>query len=128
MIKINDIYYNNYTIKVQWGNFVVTIGNKQTSGTAPFIIFNIKNNLSVGLETRFSKCFLKKLIVNEKTNVNEYLTDVLYMDGKGWSSLIGKYNFEITKMNNNKFKIEFDIDLKAIEKINISINTNVELI
>jgi len=129
VIKINGKYYDTYNVEIDWGSFETIIADKKSSGASPFITFNIKNKIFVGIETLISKEFLANMNFNEQKNINEYLTDILYKDRNGWMSILtGKYNLEITKINNNNFKIEFDVDLEEKERLNINVNTSIELI
>ncbi len=129
MIKVNDKYYSDYNIKISWGNFEAIILGEKTKGIAPFIKFNIEDNLFIGLETRLSKEMLEKISFNEKINIKKYITDITYEDAKGWISIItGKYDCYISRMNENNFKIEFYIESEEIEEININIDTNINLL
>lgn len=126
MLKINDRKYNDYDIKVKWGNFSAYSNGTKTSGTAPFITFNIKNSIFVGLEFIFSKEMFENTELNTVINIDKYISDITYEDEKGWASFITeKYNCNMTRINENIFKIEFYIES---EEMNIIIGTNIELL
>ena len=126
MIKLNNKKYDNYKIEVLWDNFELGSNNKKIKGVSPFISFNIDNNIIIEIETSISKETLENININEKINITQYLTDIIFEEQKGSRSIIDwKYNFEMTKINSNFFKIEFDINNND-EKIKI--DCNVELI
>ena len=126
MIKLNNKKYDNYKIEVLWDNFELGSNNKKIKGVSPFISFNIDNNIIIEIETNISKETLENININEKINITQYLTDIIFEEQKGSRSIIDwKYNFEMTKINSNFFKIEFDINNND-EKIKI--DCNVELI
>lgn len=129
MIKINNKEYYNYEIKITWGNFDVCSNEKKVLGLAPFIQFNIENNIFIGLEFVFSKEMFENTKLNMVTNIDKYISDITYEDENGWISLIlEKYNCNITRMNENIFKIEFCVESKEIEEFNIIINTNIKIL
>lgn len=129
MIKINNKQYDNYDTKIVRENFETILSGKKINGIAPFIEFNIKNNTLIGIETRLPKEILENMNINEKIDISKCLTDITYEDEKGWISIItGKYNCYLTRISNNSFKIELEIDSKELEKINININDNIELL
>lgn len=126
MIKINDKEYSNYNIKITWENFLVSSYNKKRTGIAPFITFNIENRIFIGLEFTFSKEMFENTKLNTRTNITEYLSDILYEDEKGWISIItGKYDCSITRTSENIFKIEFFVEAGDL---NIIIDTDIELL
>lgn len=126
MIKLNNKKYDNYKIEVLWDNFEVISNDKKIKGISPFISFNIDNNIIIEIETSISKETLENININEKININQYLTDIIFEEQNVSRSIIDwKYNFEMTKINSNFFKIEFDINNND-EKIKI--DCNVELI
>lgn len=121
MIIINNKEYDNYTIQVSWGNFSVSYQGKRRTGIAPFISFNIENKLFIGLELTFSNNMIKEMKKNIKTNIKEYISDVLYKDERGWISIINSdYDCAITRIDKKNFKINFYI--KAEENIFIESN------
>jgi len=128
MLKINNKQYDNYNIEIEWSNFKLTVSDKKIKGIAPVITFNIENNIFIGIETILSKEILENMNINEKVNIKQILTDIIYKGKNGWTSIItGKYNCDITRINNN-FKIEFEIKFEETEKFNIIIDSNIELI
>ena len=129
MIKINNKEYHDYEIKITWGNFDVCSNGKKNSGLAPFIEFNIENNIFLGLEFIFSREMFENTKLNITTNIDKYISDITYEDKDGWISLIlEKYNCSITRMNENTFKIEFYVESKEIEELNIIINANIKIL
>lgn len=126
MIKLNNKKYDNYKIEVLWDNFEVISNDKKIKGISPFISFNIDNNIIIEIETSISKETLENININEKININQYLTDIIFEEQNVSRSIIDwKYNFEITKINSNHYKIEFDINHND-EKIRI--DCDVELV
>lgn len=125
MIIINNKEYNNYNIEVSWGKFSVSHNKKRRQGISPFITFNIDNDKFVGLEFTFSDEMFKQMKVNIKTNIKEYISDVLYEDDRGWTSIINSaYDCYITRIDDKNFEINFNI--KAEE--NISIDSTITLL
>lgn len=122
MIIINNKEYDNYTIQVSWGNFSVSYQGKRRTGIAPFISFNIENKLFIGLELTFSNNMFKEMKKNIKTNIKEYISDVLYKDERGWISIINSdYDCSITRIDEKNFKINFYIKAEG----NIFIDSNI---
>lgn len=129
MIKINDKLYNDYNIKISWGNFEKIYFDEILKGISPFIKFNLENNIFIGIETCFSKQQIENMKLNEKTNIKQYITDIIYEDENGWISIIiEEYDCDLTKINANEFKIEFFVNFEEDEKYNIAIDTNIEFI
>ncbi len=125
MIIINNNEYNNYNIKVSWGEFSVSHNGKRRQGISPFITFNIDNDKFVGLEFTFSDEMFKQMKVNIKTNVKEYISDILYEDDRGWISIINsEYDCDITRIDETCFKIDFYINAEE----NISIDSTITLL
>ena len=125
MIIINNKKYNEYSIKVSWGEFSVSHCGKRRKGIAPFISFNIDNNKFVGLEFTFSDEMFKQMKENNKLNIKEYISDVLYEDERGWISIINSdYNCDITRIDEKNFKINFYIQAEE----NISIDSKITLL
>ena len=126
MIIINNKKYNEYSIKVSWGEFsVVSHCGKRRKGIAPFISFNIDNNKFVGLEFTFSDEMFKQMKENNKLNIKEYISDVLYEDERGWISIINSdYNCDITRIDEKNCKINFYIQAEE----NISIDSKITLL
>ncbi len=67
----------------------------------------------------------KQMKVNIKTNVREYISDVLYEDDRGWISLINsEYDCDITRIDEKCFKMNFYINAEE----NISIDSKITLL
>lgn len=125
MIKINNIEYRNYNIKITWGDFEVCTDNIKRIGVAPFIALNIDDNIFIGLEFTFAKEMFEEIKLNDKINIDKYISDIQYEDDEGWVSVItGKYNCNIMRLNESEFKLELNVQ----EEINIDIDTIIELL
>ena len=126
MIKINDKQYNHYQIKITWENFNVSDENgKKRSGKAPFITFHLENNILIGLEFTFSQVMFLNTKINIKTNIKEYISDIVFENEEGWSSFIlEKYHGNITRINEKTFRLDFYVEES---KINILINEDIDL-
>lgn len=126
MIQINDQEYNNYSTNITWGKFSVSSYGQKRIGIAPYITFNINNKIFIGLELTFSDEMIKNCKIDTKINITNYLSDICYEDEKGWLSLTtGKYDFYITRINDNSFKFNFIVE---DGKIKIFINDIIELL
>ena len=91
-------------MKYHGENFSVSHHGKIRKGIAPFITFNIDNDKFVGLEFTFSDEMFKQMKVNIKTNVKEYISDVVYEDVRGWISIINsEYDCDITRIDEKNF-------------------------
>ena len=109
MIKINNKEYHDYEIKITWGNF--------------------ENNIFIGLELLFSKKMIEDTKLNTLTNISEYIIDITYEDKNGWLSLINqKYSCNIKRTNESIFKLELCIESKEDEKLNIVVESNIEIL
>ena len=125
MIRINNKEYNDYNVKISWGEFSVSHHGKRKKGISPFITFHIDNDKFIGLEFTFSDKMFKEMKVNIKTNVKEYISDVLYEDVSGWISIINsEYDCNITRIDEKCFRINFYI----IAEENISIDSKITLL
>lgn len=111
MLKINDVEYKEYTTKVSWGSFSVTSQGKTRTGIAPFITFNSNDTIFIGLELTFSDEMFKNCQIDTENNITKYLSDISFEDEKGWISLItGKYNLDITRINEDSFKFNLLVE------------------
>ncbi len=129
MIKINDKEYKNYDIKVHWGNFEAKVCGEKVKGEAPFVKFNIDNNIFIGLEFVFSKDMFINFELNKVIDLNHYISDITYEDEKGWSSIvIGKYDCNMIKTSEKDFQLNFYVESKEIDSITIEIATNIKLL
>lgn len=126
MIKINNKKYDNYYTEIAWGTFDINSYDEKRTGNSPFITFNLENNIFIGLELTFPDKGFKKMKMNIKTNINNYVSDITYEDEKGWTSLITKkYDCNITKTSEKNFIIEF---YSISDELNINIDTNITLL
>ena len=72
--------------------------------------------------------------INKKINLNKYISDITYEDKKGWISIVtGNYECNVTKVSNNRFKLEFlvepdELDVEEFDINNIEIETYVNLL
>lgn len=129
MIKINEKEYHNYDIKIDWGKFEAKVCGRKINGESPFIIFNIENNIYIGLEFIFSKEMFNKMEINKKINLNKYISDITYEDKKGWISIIlEKYNCNINRINNHSFQLDFNISSYEFDMLNIEIKDIIKLL
>ncbi len=130
MIIINENKYSIFDYKVSWGKFHVTNNGKRRDGKAPFITFNIDNNKYIGLEFTFSDDMFKQMKVNVKTNLKEYISDILYDDEKGWISIIdGNYEIYLTGLSEKEFNINFCIKAHDVdEEFNIFLDENISIL
>lgn len=129
MIRINDEMYENYSVKIEWGSFEVVSSGNRIKGISPFIEFIINDEILIGLETVIDKEQFLNMQINKKVNIERYLTDVTYEDDAGWMSIWNKkLNCAITKISDVKFKIEFNIEAKEMERLDIIIDDNVVLL
>ena len=141
MIKINDNKYVEYNTKISWIDFERNSNNAEivwgkaghnlnakNDETAPFIEFNINNNILIGLEFSLSSKMLSEFPLNKQIDVSQYLSDITYEDEKGWISLITwDYKCTITKTAKNEYKLQFNILSNEIEKLDIKIDTNLKI-
>lgn len=127
MIKINNKIFDNLKFKVNWKEFTIVSNNKETTIT-PNLIFNTKE-IFITIETTLSKNQLESIKPNIKTNIKEYINDISYEDKKGWISINdGDYNCYLTKLDNEKFHIDFNIISNDIdEEFNIIIDEDINL-
>ena len=130
MIIINENKYSIFDYKVSWGKFYVSNNGKRRDGKAPFITFNIDNNKYIGLEFTFSDDMFKQMKVNVKTNLKEYISDILYDDEKGWISIIdGNYDIYLTRLSEKEFNINFCIKAHDVdEEFNIFLDENISIL
>ena len=127
MIKINNDKYDNYDIKITYGKFNIVKFDEKLSGVSPFIMFNVGDNIFLGIETVIYKDILENIKLKEKKDLTCYLTDITYEDEKGWISFINeKYYFYITKISDFDFKVDFS--LETLDEINVKIDCDIELI
>ena len=130
MIIINENKYSIFDYKVSWGKFYVSNNGKRRDGKAPFITFNIDNNKYIGLEFTFSDDMFKQMKVNVKTNLKEYISDILYDDEKGWISIIdGNYDIYLSRLSEKEFNINFCIKAHDVdEEFNIFLDENISIL
>lgn len=86
-----------------------------------YLFLSLLNVIYFGLETTYDKCWLKELKINDKKDISNYITDIIYEDGKGWISLaLGTYKCFIKRIGNNIFEFEFNNYVEECgEKIDI---------
>ena len=129
MIKINKDEYFNYDIKITWGNFNAQVAGKKIEGLAPFIQYNIENKIYIGIEFVFSKEMFESVELNKMININNYISDIIYEDKNGWISLIiSKYNCNITRINQDTFKLELSLESNEFDINSIEIKTDIKLL
>ena len=129
MIKINKDEYINYDTKITWGNFNAKVAGKEINGLAPFVRYNIENNIYIGIEFIFSKEMFESVELNKVINLNNYISDITYEDKNGWISIIiNKYNCNITRVSYDTFKLDFSVETDEFDINNIEIETNIKLL
>lgn len=112
MITINDKNYDNILTKVSFGEYSVTQDDKRRVGEAPFISFEF-NNINLGIETTYDKKWLKELNLDDKKDISEYISDIVYKDEEGFTPLItGTYKCFINKIKNDIFVLELDSEIE----------------
>lgn len=129
MIKINNLEYNKFEIKISWGNFSVSSYGHKRNGIAPFITFHI-NNIFIGLEFNFSKEMFENTKIGTKADMKKYISDITFEDEKGWISINdGQYDCNITRINDKKFHITFHIIAYDLDdKYDIFIDDNIDIL
>jgi len=130
MIKINDKEYKTYNTKISWEKFISYKYNQKRTGIAPRILFYV-DNINIEIELSFSKDMFEEMEIGNKSNIKEYITDISFTDGKGWITLMdGKYDFNITKINNKNFLIDFYVNYNYLEEddYNIIITEEIEIL
>jgi hypothetical protein len=128
MIKINNDEYDQYDIKISWGKFVAFSHGEKRTGIAPFITFNIENNIFIGLELTISREMFQNIEIGTKIEINKYITDIIYEDEQGWISIgDAKYYCDILREDDKCLKINFYVKCDGVESIEISIDDHIEL-
>ncbi len=135
MIKINEKEYYDYDVKIDWGKFEHIICDDKinwgkfehvaaidgSNEMAPFIKFNINNDIFIGIECNLSKENLLKLELNKLINLNKYISDITYEDEEGWISIItGNFDCKIIRTSDNLFKLDFFVKPNELD-FNINI-------
>ena len=129
MIIINNQKYADYTIDISWGNFSVHSNGKQKEGIAPFITFNIDDNIYIGLEFMVAKEMFVSIKLNTIINIENYLSDIIYEDELGWISLItSQYHCQITRIDDKKFNLKLTVNADEVDIINIKLDSDIILL
>ena len=129
MIIINNQKYADYTIDISWGNFSVHSCGIHRKGIAPFITFNIDDNIYIGLEFMVAKEMFASIKLNTIINIENYLSDITYEDELGWISLItGKYHCQITRIDDKKFNLKLTVNADEVDIINIKLDSDIILL
>jgi len=127
MIKVNDKVYDGMIIRVSWGEFSTVTNGQKRKGIAPFITFN-SNEIRVGLELVFSDVMFREMKLNNKIDISKYLTDITFEDKEGWISLgNGEYKGYITRIDEEKFKIEMFVVDKYEDDMKIELDEIVKV-
>lgn len=128
MIKINNKEYKYGEFEISWGEFFDYTGEIQRTGIAPRISFNIYD-IFIELELTFSKEMFENTNIGIKTDISSYVSDIAFEDKDGWLSINdGKYNLFITRINEKKFNIDFNINAHDLdEEFNIIINEDIDI-
>lgn len=128
MIKINGTIYNNPDIEIKWGKFTVYHLKEKRTGISPFITFHV-DNIFIGLELTFSKEMFEALKIETPTDLEKYITDITYEDGKGWMTIrdCGKFKCFLTRIAEKSYRLEFEIEAHNLdEEFNIIIDETKE--
>ena len=143
MIKINGKEYCDYDIKIDWGKFEHIIcddkinwGKFEHGATidelnemAPFIKFNINNEIFIGIECILSKEEFLNLELNKLIKLNKYISDITYEDEKGWISIVtGNFDCKIIRISANLFKLDFFVKSDEYDINDIEIKTDIYLL
>ena len=135
MIKINEKEYYDYDVKIDWGKFqnVIcdnkiiwgkfehTVALNKLNEIAPFIKFNINNDIFIGIECNLSKESFLNLELNKLINLNKYISDITYEDEEGWISIVTEnYDCNIIRTSDNLFKLDFFVKPNELD-FNINI-------
>ncbi len=127
MIEINKIRYNDYNIKITWGEFNTSYKGKKRHGIAPYITFHTNDVIKIiGLEFIFSKSMFLDTKINKKTNINDYIIISFYnKNKKEWDMpIIEKCECFLTRIDEKIFNLDFYIQNKDIK---IIINEDITL-
>lgn len=132
IISINDKKFNNYETKVSWGEFTVNSYNdnvlSKRTGKSPIILFTI-DEIYIEIETTYSKEMFESMKLDKKEDITKYISDITYEDNKGWISIInGEYTCYLIRKNENNFQIILDSKSDEFEKLDIRINTIIEIL
>ena len=129
MVTINNKCYKNYKTYIKWGYFSAVVNGKKEEGLAPIIKFNV-DNIIIELEFVLSKEKFQKLEIDKKFDCSRYLVGVAYVDDKGWIPIINdSVKIYITRINEKKFKIDFEIKCIELEDvININISSYLKIL
>ena len=129
MIIINNKEYNNTDFNVPFLSYEVTRNGEKKIGKSPSFEFAADDKNFIKIETTYDKEDLKNNEINERIDIKRYVSDIVYVDEKGWASLIcGKYSCFITKLDKDSFRVELICiddtfneitDIKIDEKIKI---------
>lgn len=107
MIKYNNKVYNKVLYKVSFGEYLVHQNGKKRIGKSPYITFKF-DDFKLSLELVYDKEWIKELKINDKKEISNYLTDIVYRDNTGWISLIcGKYKCYLERINNDDYVLDF---------------------
>lgn len=132
MISINNKIYENVDKRVSWGQFSATkeVENNVVDVTAeaPIIKFNVDDSILIGVETTYPKECFDELKIGTKIDFTKHISDITYEDTNGWQSLIiGKYECELLKTNENTYNIKLNVKSDEFEEIEISIDEEINI-
>lgn len=128
MITINKITYNNPTIRVTFGKYEKKKFDNIIKGESPIITLT-KDQIYIRLETTYDKNLFSKLIIGNKVDISDSISDISYEDKDGWISLIyGYHKCIVERINDKVFNFKLDcITDEGQKNYNISINENIDM-
>lgn len=128
MITINKITYNNPIIRVTFGKYEKKKLGNIIKGESPIITLT-KDQIYIRLETTYDKNLFSKLIIGNKADISDSISDISYEDKDGWISLIyGYHKCIVERINDKVFNFKLDcITDEGQKSYNISINENIDM-
>lgn len=119
MITINNKKYETHKTEITWGKFSYYTSDKIRKGLAPFITFNINDEIFIGLELIFSKEDFKATKEKNKINIKDYVSDILYKDKIGWRSIINNnFTCNLIRLDKHHFRLILIIRDEKLISIN----------
>ena len=129
MIIINDKKYDKYETKVTQGSFVAckyVDGKKiESHGKAPYIKFNIKDEILICIEMNYSYEMFETLRIGDDTDITNNITDINFEDKSGWITFSDR-KCSVTRINNEEFEFLIIVDDK-LEEFNMHISSIVKI-
>lgn len=125
MIMINNELYEKIESDVSFDTYSVTQNKIKRKGISPFISFKC-NNKYIGIEMTYDKEWLIQMKKGNKENITKYISDIIYEDEKGFTSLIYENHYcYLEKINDLEYKIQLNCEIKYSEIYSIHIDENI---